>query len=196
MEERVQNRGDKRSWPTWATAEKQGEDAITSSITELFWFSAREAIDKALSLSLEIATRSNIKLTSLSKSSATLKLAGPQPQDPEPFNPAEDEKAFRHIARCVLQAIGECFYLLVNLRSLVLTLSVNQYGHIGLFDSSVLLEYRGDTLGTGINTVDWILSRPNLRFATQNTLHWGNAHGSIIYGPLRFETGIKTDDSL
>ncbi|KAG5650204.1 hypothetical protein H0H81_000318 [Sphagnurus paluster] len=25
---------------------------------------------------------------------------------------------------------------------------------------------------------------------------WGNAHGSIIYGPLRFETGIKTDESL
>lgn len=111
-EERVRNHGDTRSWPTWTTAEKQGEDAIVSAITDLFWFSAREAIDKALSLSLEIATRSNIKLTSLSKSSATLKLlAGPQPKDPEAFNPAEDEKAFRHISRCLLQAIGEFFYL-------------------------------------------------------------------------------------
>jgi len=113
IQERVRNRGDTRSWPIWATAEKQGEDAIVSSITEIFWFSAREAIDKAVSFSLEIATRSNIKLASLSKSSATLNLAGLQPnvKDPEPFNPAEDEKAFRHIARCLLQTIGKCLYL-------------------------------------------------------------------------------------
>ena len=58
---------------------------------------------------------------------------------------------------------------------------------------SILLERRSDILGTGIDMLDWLFSRNLMRFATRGVMHWGNAHASVIWGPLRFETGIKTD---
>ncbi|THH18223.1 hypothetical protein EW146_g2728 [Bondarzewia mesenterica] len=139
--ERIRKNDSNRSWPTWTTGQEQSEDAIVSAITELFWSSASETINMALLLSLEIAKRSGIKLTALSKDNVTS-----QPPDSKPFDPSQEEKAFRHIACCLLQTIG-------------------------LFDCSVLLEHRGDTLGTGIKALDWIFSHPNLRFVTRNTLH-------------------------
>ena len=175
---------DNRSLPTWATWPDQGEDAIASAINELFWSSASEAINAVLSLSSDVGRCSKINLTALSKDNVTS-----QPPSSEPFNPPEDEKAFRHIALCLLQTIGMQALLVAKFGQSV------EFG-TGLFDCSVLLEHRGDTLGTGVDALDWMFSHPKLRFATRSTLHWGNAHGSIIYGPLRFETGVKTEDSL
>ena len=52
----------------------------------------------------------------------------------------------------------------------------------------------GDRIGLPLKELDWLFTRDVLRFTTRGTLRWGNAHGSVLWGPLKFETGIKTED--
>ncbi|KAK0244486.1 hypothetical protein EDD85DRAFT_784890 [Armillaria nabsnona] len=158
----------KRSWPTWETSPRQGKDAIITEISNLFWVSAGEAISCLISDTIDVAKRAGIDVTPLSKKSISKSSNSSQP-----FSPTDEERAFTHVARCLLQAAG-------------------------FFDLNVLLEDRGlgERIGTPIEALDWIFSRDVLRFTTRGLLHWGNAHGSIVWGPLKFETGVKTEDNL
>ncbi|KAG7087597.1 hypothetical protein E1B28_013550 [Marasmius oreades] len=155
----------KRSWPTWHYTEaNQGKDAIKTAIANLFWQSMAEAISLIMSDTIEVAKRAGINVLALAKTAAPVSTT-------DIFDPTEEEKAFTHVARCLLQSAG-------------------------LFDIDVLLEDRGmgDRIGAPIEALDWLFTRDLLRFTTRGVLRWGNAHGSVLWGPLKFETGIKTED--
>lgn len=91
----------KRSWPTWETSPRQGKDAIITEISNLFWISTGEAISSLISDTIDVAKRAGIDVTALSKKSISKPLNSSQP-----FSPTDEERAFTHVARCLLQAAG------------------------------------------------------------------------------------------
>ncbi|KAJ7775399.1 hypothetical protein B0H16DRAFT_1879815 [Mycena metata] len=153
-----------RSWPTWRTEAPQGKDAIKTAIANLFWQSMAEAISLIMSDTIDVAKWAGINVLALAKTAKPV-------SGTDLFNPTEEEKAFTHVARCLLQSEG-------------------------LFDINILLEDRGmgDRIGLPLEELDWLFTRDLCRFTTRGVLRWGNAHGSILWGPLKFETGIKTED--
>ncbi|KAF8139458.1 hypothetical protein K438DRAFT_711636 [Mycena galopus ATCC 62051] len=153
-----------RSWPTWHTEVPQGKDAIKTAIANFFWQSMAEAISLIMSDTIDVAKRAGINVLALAKTAKPV-------SGTDLFNPTEEEKALTHVARCLLQSEG-------------------------LFDIDVLLEDRGmgDRIGLPLEELDWLFTRDLLRFTTRGVLRWGNAHGSVLWGPLKFETGIKTED--
>ncbi|KAJ3552834.1 hypothetical protein NM688_g3940 [Phlebia brevispora] len=167
-----------RAYPIWKPAEQQGEDAIISALVDFFWESTAEAIGLLMQWTLEIAKNAGLDVRAMaskgwpwppqpgSKHDHTSTSYGIQPVA---FEMTEEERVLKHIACCLFQTIG-------------------------IFDLSIALEHRSDTLDTGFVVLDKLLAVDEARVFTRPVIRWGNAHGCIVYGSLCIETGIKTDD--
>lgn len=187
-----------RIYPNWAY--KSDDPAKIADILADFFESAlQDGIAKRLVELEGCAGEAGLKLAKLARSAPSLQ-ASPDhrgrhldtcEQHLRWDADTDDKKAFQELARAILQASGA---LLVHSVDMV-NYHTQPCDTVGFLDVTITLETRvGGTL-TGVGFIDKVLKWETFRGCSNSTIRWGNTHASILYGPLRFESGVKTSST-